>query len=117
MAMTKINRTFFALSDPTRRDLMTRIARQPDVNVGQLAGNFQFSFNAISKHLRVLEQAGLVRRQKSGRENRFRISESGLDDVLHWIAQTRNFWTKRLDALETVVLRNKNKSAKKRKET
>jgi len=91
--------TFSALSDPTRRAILDRLARG-QASVTDLAEPFQMSLPAVSKHLRVLERAGLVARSKEGRVHRLRLVAEPLKDAAEWIARYRAFWECQFDALE-----------------
>jgi DNA-binding transcriptional ArsR family regulator len=97
-ASDRLNRTFAALSDPTRRAILARLA-QGDATVGELAAPFAMSLPAISKHLRVLEQAGLIARTKDGRVHRLRLVAQPLREAALWITHYRRFWERQLDAL------------------
>ena len=90
---------FTAIADPTRRAMLLRLAREGERNVTQLMEPFAISQPAVSKHLRILRDAGLVRRRKVGRENRYDLEASRLHDVRDWIAQVEEYWDERLDAL------------------
>lgn len=101
MAMTNaqtIDRTFQALADPTRRAILARLA-ESDVKVTDLAAPFEMSLNAVSKHVRVLEDAGFIRREVNGREHRLSFDGAPLREASDWIDFYRNFWDKRLDSL------------------
>ncbi len=91
-----LDRVFFALSDPTRRALVARLARG-EFTVTALAGPFAISLVAVSKHIRVLEQAGLVERTREGRQHHLRLVAEPLRDVANWIDQYERFWTEHLD--------------------
>jgi DNA-binding transcriptional ArsR family regulator len=93
-----LDRTFAALSDPTRRAILARLA-QGDASVTELAAPFAMSLPAISKHLRVLEQAGLVERTKDGRIHHLRLVARPLHEAAAWIAHYRQFWEQQLAAL------------------
>jgi DNA-binding transcriptional ArsR family regulator len=93
-----LDRTFAALSDPTRRAILARLA-QGDASVSELAAPFVMSLPAISKHLRVLEQAGLVERTKDGRVHRLRLVAQPLHQAASWIARYQQFWDQQLAAL------------------
>jgi DNA-binding transcriptional ArsR family regulator len=93
-----LDRTFAALSDPTRRAILARLA-QGDASVSELAAPFAMSLPAISKHLRVLEQAGLVERTKDGRVHRLRLVAQPLHQAASWIAHYQQFWEQQLAAL------------------
>jgi len=91
-----------ALADPTRRAILRRLARG-DANVGDLAGRFPISFNGVSKHVKVLERAGLVERTVLGREHVLRLRAAPLRDASEWLAHYRAFWDARLDALDELL--------------
>ena len=93
-----LDATFAALSDPTRRAMVERLARG-EATVGTLAEPFDVSLPAISKHLRVLERAGLVAQQKDGRSRRCRLEVGPMKQASDWIAQHVRFWDQQLDAL------------------
>ncbi len=93
-----LDQVFKALSDRTRRALLERLTRGP-ANVTELAAPFEMSLPAVSKHLRVLEGAGLVRRQIHGREHVCALEPQPLDHLGQWIAARRAHWTESLDAL------------------
>ena len=100
----KLDRTFGALADGTRRAILGRLARG-DASVGDLARPFRVSRPAISKHLRVLERAGLVRRTREGRISRCGLDAAALREAAEWVECYRAFWTSRLDALAHYVER------------
>lgn len=95
----QLSLAFGALADPTRRDILTRLNDGP-VTVGELAANYAMSRPAISQHLKVLEDAGLIAREQRAQWRECRIRERGLDDVSDWIARHRADWTERFDFLE-----------------
>src|SRR5215472_9132284 len=97
-----LSRTFLALSDPTRRAILRRLAGR-DARVTDLSAPFDMSLAAVSKHIRVLEQAGLVRRTVAGREHRLAFDARALRPVSAWIASQRGAWEERLDALESLL--------------
>jgi DNA-binding transcriptional ArsR family regulator len=88
-----------ALADPTRRAILERL-RRGEARVTDLARPFHMSLNSVSKHIRVLERAKLVRRRRSGREHLLSFNRQPLDDAAAWIERQRAFWNARLDALE-----------------
>jgi len=102
-ADAQLDRTLLALADPTRRAILRRLMRKQE-RVTDLAAPFDVSLNAISKHIRVLEQAGLVRRRVAGREHYLTFDPRPLDAAADWIAAQRAFWEPRLDALEAHLL-------------
>jgi DNA-binding transcriptional ArsR family regulator len=98
-----LDRTLLALADPTRRAILHRLM-QKEARVTDLAAPFTVSLNAVSKHIRVLEQAGLVRRRVSGREHHLTFDPRPFDAAAKWIAAQRAFWEPRLEALEAHLI-------------
>ena len=98
----RLDRTFGALADGTRRAILARLAKS-DATVGELAQPFRVSRPAISKHLRVLERAGLVRRSRDGRLSRCALDAGALRDASAWVDGYREFWTGRLDELARFI--------------
>jgi DNA-binding transcriptional ArsR family regulator len=101
-AEERLDLVFGALSDRTRRAILGRLARAP-ASVGELAEPFEMSFSAVSKHLQVLERAGLVAREVDGRMRRCSLNAEPLRDVDRWVAHYRAFWGETLDALAAYV--------------
>lgn len=99
---TALDGVFQALSDPTRRAILARLARGPAL-VTELAAPFPTSLNAISKHLRVLERAGLMRRRVQGREHHCSIAPGPLKGAAQWIAFYERFWQDKLGALDAFL--------------
>lgn len=97
--MSGLDKAFAALADPTRRRIVARLARG-ERRVGDLAAPFAMSLNAISKHIKVLERSGLVRRERRGREHYLRLRPAPLKAVADWTSAYERFWTQRLDALD-----------------
>jgi DNA-binding transcriptional ArsR family regulator len=110
-----LDKIFAALSDPTRRAILTRLA-QGDASVSELAAPFAMSLPAISKHLRVLEQAGLVERTKDGRVHRLRLVAQPLREAAAWIARYQQFWERQLAALADYLHDTSSQEEKDRKE-
>ena len=96
--MDRIGATFAALADPTRRAIVARLAKGP-AHVGELGQPFHVSAPAISRHLRVLEEAGLVERRVDAQRRVCRLRGEGLQAAYHWIEQYRRFWDDSLDRL------------------
>ena len=94
----QLDAIFSALAHPTRRAILERLAEEP-ATVGALAEPFAMSLPAVSKHLRVLEDSGLLRRQRHGREFELRLEASAMRDALRWMERYRRFWEGSLDAL------------------
>jgi DNA-binding transcriptional ArsR family regulator len=98
-----VDAVFHALSHPTRRDMLTRL-RRSDLTVGQLAGPLPVSLAAVSKHVAVLERAGLVSRTVQGRTHVCRLTPGPLASAAAWLESYETYWNERLDALEQVLL-------------
>jgi DNA-binding transcriptional ArsR family regulator len=94
-----LDRTFHALAHPTRRAILTRLARGGAASVGDLAEPFDVTLMAVSKHLTVMEEAGLIRREKDGRVHRCSYQPGNLEVALDWIELHRRYWERQLDAL------------------
>jgi DNA-binding transcriptional ArsR family regulator len=97
-----LDRTLVALSDPTRRAILTRLSRG-EARVTDIAAPFPISLNAISKHIRMLEGARLVRRRRQGRDHFLTLNRKPLDDAARWLETQRSLWTERLSALDQVL--------------
>jgi DNA-binding transcriptional ArsR family regulator len=93
-----LDRAFAALSDPTRRAIVGRLARGP-ARVTDIAQRFPVSLNAVSKHLKVLEGAGLVRRRRAGREHHLELRPAPLREIARWTSHYQRFWNQKLEAL------------------
>jgi len=107
-----LDATFGALADPTRRAILARLARGQAM-VTELAEPFAMSLPAISKHLRVLESAGLLQREIDGRIHRCRLAAEPMKNAAAWIAQYRAFWETQFDALEKYLVATAGKEKKK----
>ena len=95
----RLDDTFAALSDPTRRAMLARLSRG-GATVTELARPFEVSLPAISKHLRVLEDAGLISRRRDGRIHHLRLETRRMHEAEEWIIRYRNFWEQQFAALE-----------------
>ena len=93
-----LNRTFAALADPTRRRLLAHLARG-NQSVTPLARPYAMSLPAVSKHLRVLEKAGLIRRRRYGRVHQLKLEAEPLKRAAQWVEEYRKFWEGSLDRL------------------
>lgn len=107
-----LDRVYAALADPTRRAILTRLTRQ-EARVTELAAPFDMSLNAVSKHLRVLEEAGLICREVRGRDHYLSLDATPLQEAAAWLETYRQFWSKRLDRLEAFL--RQQKSSKRRR--
>jgi len=94
--------TFSALSDPTRRDILERLGRGP-ATISQLAEPSGMSLTGLKKHVRILEDAGLVTTEKIGRARECRLGPAQLGDAARWIETHRRRWERRLDRLEGYI--------------
>lgn len=95
-----MNRDIFqAIADPTRRTILTMLARQP-LNLNSVAENFSISRPAISKHIKILTECGLITITQKGRERYCEAQPERLTEVTKWIEHYRSFWTAKLDDLE-----------------
>ena len=108
-----LDQVYGAIADPTRRAILGLLAAG-DENVGGLAGRFPMSFNAVSKHVKVLERAGLVRRRVQGREHVLRLEPRPLREASRWLEHYRTFWDARLDALEAMLVKDPRPAARSR---
>lgn len=95
----QLSRAFFALADPTRRAMLIRLANG-EATVSELMEPFALSQPTISKHLQVLEHAGLVAQSRDAQRRPRRLTASALDDIDSWIGEFRTQWVGRLDRLE-----------------
>lgn len=94
----RLDLVFSALSDPTRRAILDRLALG-EASVTELAAPFEMSLPAISKHLRILEHAGLISREREGRTHHMHLSAGAMKDAAEWLGQYRRFWDDQLDNL------------------
>ena len=104
-----LNAIFAALSDPTRRMILERLSRG-DATPGELARPLRMSWPAVTKHLRVLERAGLLQRRRSGRSHILTLEAEPIRRADEWIATYRRFWEGSLDALADYLERGVSKS-------
>jgi DNA-binding transcriptional ArsR family regulator len=94
--------TLIALADDTRRSILKRLATG-EARVTEVAAPFGISLNSVSKHIKLLERAGLVRRRISGRDHFLALEPQPFDDLARWMRETREFWTSRLDKLDAAL--------------
>lgn len=97
-----LDETLMALADPTRRAILRRLSRG-EARVTEIAQPFAISLNSVSKHIRMLERAHLVRRRREGREHFLSLNPEPLDEVAGWIEEQRTLWAARLDALDSML--------------
>ena len=96
----QLDQVFHALADPTRRSLLATLAAGGEATVSELAAPYAMSLTAVSKHLRVLEGAHLVARERRGREQYCRLVPEPLSGAWQWIEHYRRFWDDRLELLD-----------------
>ncbi len=114
--MDQLSMTFSALADPTRRAILARLA-SGEASVKELSEPFDISPPAITKHLKMLERAGLISRSKEAQWRPCRLEAQALNDVSQWVEQYRDLWEARFDRLDTYlqVLHSKEQSSKTKK--
>src|SRR5579859_2413816 len=95
----RLDRTFAALTDPTRRAILARLEREDSASISALAQPFAIKLPAVMKHLDVLDEAGLITRSKFGRTVTVRLRPKPLREATHWLRRYERFWSKRLDRL------------------
>jgi DNA-binding transcriptional ArsR family regulator len=95
-----LDRSFVAVSHPLRREILERLAKHEELTVGEATRDFPVSKPAISKHLRVLEEAGAIVRVIDGRTHRLRLNGGSLEDAYAWLARQRALWERKLDVVE-----------------
>ena len=105
MVEQRLDSTFRALADPTRRGMLANLALG-EKSIGELAEPFAMSFAGASKHVKVLEDAGLIARRKQGRTHLISIDAKPLEEAERWIRQWEKFWNTRLDRLEALIERD-----------
>ena len=98
----KLDRLFHALSDTTRRGILMRV-RESDKTVNEIAAQFDISLPAVSKHLSVLEEAGLLSRHKQGRKRICHVEPQQLQNAADWLEFYQSFWNDRLDNLKDFI--------------
>jgi DNA-binding transcriptional ArsR family regulator len=110
--LESLNRVFSAVADPTRRAILRALAKNP-ATISEIAKPFPVSLNAVSKHVMVLERAGLIRREIQGREHLCSLDPRPLRDATAWLDHYRQFWDVRLEVLERYVARKAKGTTKK----
>lgn len=116
MSPDHLSSTFAALADPTRRAILSRLA-SGETSVTELAEPFHMSMPAVTKHLKVLERAGLITRSREAQWRPCRLEASRLKEVADWVEHYRNFWEQSLDRLDAYLntLQTKEKSRGRKK--
>ena len=110
-ASGRLDAAFSAMADPTRRAILARLALA-DARVTEIAGDFPVSLNAVSKHIKMLERAELVRRTVQGREHILSLNAGAMADAAEWIEYYRQFWEDRLASLEAFVTTKRSRAKK-----
>jgi DNA-binding transcriptional ArsR family regulator len=108
----RLDAVLLALADPTRRAIVERLLARGETTVGEVAEPFRISAPAISRHLRVLESAGLIERRAEGQWRIVRVKPDALRSVDSWLDRARRHWTDALDRLEAVAARETSKRRK-----
>jgi DNA-binding transcriptional ArsR family regulator len=106
MVEDRLDATFHALADPTRRGMLANLALGAK-SIGELAEPFAMTLAGASKHVKVLEDAGLIIRRKAGRTHVISIDAKPLEEAERWLRQWEKFWNVRLDRLEALIERDK----------
>ena len=114
MASDRLSSTFAALADPTRRAILARLA-SGEKSVNELAEPFDMSLPAVSKHLKVLETAGLISRGREAQWRPCRLEAGPLKDISGWVEKYRKFWEESFDRLDAYLREIQSKQKKKRK--
>jgi DNA-binding transcriptional ArsR family regulator len=109
MTPDRLSTTFFALADPTRRAILARLA-SGETSVGELAAPFDMSLPAVSKHLKVLQRAGLIARGREAQRRPCRLEAAPLKEAADWVEGYRRFWEGSLDRLDGYLRRLQAKS-------
>lgn len=100
---SSFDRTFSALSDPTRRDVLLRLKEEPGLSVSELARRFSLKLPGLMKHLDVLSDAGLITRAKTGRTVSVYLSVGPMREATEWLKRYERFWTASIDRLVALV--------------
>lgn len=103
LSASDMDRTFFALADPTRRGVLLRLKEQPGLSVSELARPFSLKLPGLTKHLDVLADAGLITRSKTGRTVAVHLSVAPMREAMAWLERYESLWTVSLDRLVTLV--------------
>ncbi len=102
MAVDQLSAVFSALADPTRREILTRLTKG-DANVAELSAPFGISQPAISRHLKVLEEAGLISRSRRATAHLSHLEAQPLREATAWLARYREYWEESHDRLDTLL--------------
>lgn len=108
----RVDRVFAALADPTRREIIALLREAEELRVGDIAKVFDMSLNGVSKHLKVLERAGLITRRVEGTTHWLSAHWKGLQPAYEYLHHHQHFWSERVDALVDYVTKEKREKAK-----
>jgi len=108
MVENRLDTTFHALADPTRRGMLANLALG-EKSIGELGEPFRMTFAGASKHVKVLESAGLIERRRDGRKQICTLKPGPLEEAERWLRQWEKFWNARLDRLEALIEHDKKK--------
>jgi len=106
-----LDAVFGAVADSTRRSILDRL-RDRNLTITELAEPYGMSLNAVSKHIKTLERAGLIRREIKGREHTCQLDAAALEEAVNWMSYYTKFWSDRLDALEKHLVDKRKRAAK-----
>jgi DNA-binding transcriptional ArsR family regulator len=109
IATDELSELLKAASDPTRRGILTLLAQTGPMRVTDIHAQFEMSLNSVSKHIKVLERAGLVIRRTDWREHLIEVQMSPLSQIDKWFADLRSIWDLRLEALDSLIINGDNK--------
>jgi len=112
MVNSRLDGVFGALADPTRRAMVAMLAERGPRTAGELAAPHPISLPAVSKHLTVLERAGLTTRERRGRHQVISLNGRALADAVTWLERHHRFWTERIDSLEAYLSTHPTKEIK-----
>jgi DNA-binding transcriptional ArsR family regulator len=101
--VSSVRDVYSAVADPTRRRLLRLLADTDELSLHELTARFPMSRTAISKHLAILKEAGLVTDRKVGRETRYRLNAGPLREIQEWVSPYERFWTERIDRLRNLL--------------
>lgn len=100
--ISKLDSIFGSLADPTRRDILAQVSRA-ELSVGELVATYDMSFAAISKHLKILEQANLIRKRREGKKQMISLAPGALRSADEYLEQYRQMWRSRVNKLESLL--------------
>jgi DNA-binding transcriptional ArsR family regulator len=115
MSAANLDAIFAALADPTRRAIVARLATTGEATVLELAAPFEISLPAISRHLKVLERAGLISRGRDAQRRPCQLRAAALDEITRWTQHTREAWGERFEQLDEYLKKLQEKPAKEKK--